>query len=83
MKFDKTCVLSRDWASYPILTFAEISQIDVVLVERPGKAFLGTDESPTGPTAAALANAAFDASGARLRHIPLTLDRVREALKPA
>lgn len=83
VKFDKTSVLSRDWASYPILTFAEIPQIDVVLVERPGEAFLGTGEAPTGPTAAALANAVFDASGARLRQIPFTPDRVREALKSA
>jgi CO/xanthine dehydrogenase Mo-binding subunit len=81
VKFDKTSVLSRDWASYPIITFAEIPKIDVVLVDRPGEPFLGTGEAPTGPTAAALANAVFDASGARMRHIPFTPDRVKEALR--
>ncbi len=80
VKFDKTSVLSRDWASYPIIAFAEIPQIDVVLVDRPGEPFLGTGEAPTGPTAAALANAIFDASGARMRQIPFTPDRVKEAL---
>ena len=80
VKFDKTSVLSRDWASYPIITFAEVPKIDVVLIERPGQPFLGTGEAPTGPTAAALANAVFDASGARLRRIPFTPDRVKAEL---
>lgn len=80
VKFDETSVLSRDWASYPIITFNEVPQIDVVLTERPGEPFLGTGEAPTGPTAAALANAVFDASGARMRRIPFTPDRVKTEL---
>jgi CO/xanthine dehydrogenase Mo-binding subunit len=80
VKFDDTQVLSRDWASYPIITFNEVPQIDVVLIDRPGQPFLGTGEAPTGPTAAALANAVFDACGARLRRIPFTPDRVKSAL---
>jgi nicotinate dehydrogenase subunit B len=81
VKFDNTSVLSKDWASYPIITFSEIPNIDVVLVNRPGQPYLGTGEAPTGPTAAAaLANAVFDASRARLRRIPFTPSRVKEAL---
>jgi nicotinate dehydrogenase subunit B len=57
-----------------------VPKIDVVLIERPGQPFLGTGEAPTGPTAAALANAVFDASGARLRRIPFTPDRVKAEL---
>jgi CO/xanthine dehydrogenase Mo-binding subunit len=80
VKFDDATVLSQDWASYPIITFAEVPKIDVVLVDRPGQPYLGTGEAPTGPTAAALANAVFDATGARLRRIPFTPSRVKEAL---
>jgi CO/xanthine dehydrogenase Mo-binding subunit len=80
VKFDNATVLSQDWASYPIITFSEIPTIDVVLVDRPGQPYLGTGEAPTGPTAAALANAVFDATGARLRRIPFTQTRVKEAL---
>ena len=80
VKFDNTSVLSHDWASYPIITFSEIPAIDVVLVDRPGQPYLGTGEAPTGPTAAAVANAVFDASGARLRRIPFTPSRVKDAL---
>jgi CO/xanthine dehydrogenase Mo-binding subunit len=83
VKFDNTGVLSHDWASYPIITFSEVPQIDVVLVDRPGQPYLGTGEAPTGPTAAALANAVFDASRARLRRIPFTPSRVKEALDKA
>ena len=80
VKFDNATVLSKDWASYPIITFSEIPTIDVVLVDRPGQPYLGTGEAPTGPTAAALANAVYDASGARLRRIPFIPSRVKEAL---
>jgi nicotinate dehydrogenase subunit B len=54
-----------------------------VLIDRPGEPFLGTGEAPTGPTAAALANAVFNASGARLRRIPFTPERVKAALGTA
>jgi len=80
VKFDNTSVLSHDWASYPIITFSEIPVIDVVLVDRPGQPYLGTGEAPTGPTAAAVANAIFDATGARLRRVPFTPSRVKNAL---
>lgn len=80
VKFDDAAVLSQDWASYPIITFSEVPKIDVVLIDRPGQPYLGTGEAPTGPTAAALANAVFDATDARLRRIPFTPSRVKEAL---
>jgi CO/xanthine dehydrogenase Mo-binding subunit len=80
VKFDNSTILSQDWASYPIITFSEVPKIDVVLIDRPGQPYLGTGEAPTGPTAAALANAVFDASGVRLRRIPFTPSRVKEAL---
>jgi nicotinate dehydrogenase subunit B len=80
VKFNNTRVLSTDWASYPILTFSEVPPIEVVLVNRPGQPYLGTGEAPTGPTAAALANAVFDASKVRLRRVPFTPARVKEAL---
>jgi CO/xanthine dehydrogenase Mo-binding subunit len=80
VKFDDTRVLSEDWASYPILTFAEVPPVDVVLIDRPGQPFLGTGEASQGPTGAALANAVFDATGVRFRRLPLTPDRVRAGL---
>ncbi len=43
----------------------------------------GMAEGPGVPGAGAIANAVFNACGARVRHLPLTPDRVLEALKDA
>ena len=80
VKFDRTRVLSRDWASYPILTFSETPDIEVVNIDRPGTDYLGTGEASQGPTGAAVANAVFDATGVRVRTLPLTPDRIKEGL---
>jgi CO/xanthine dehydrogenase Mo-binding subunit len=73
-------VLSRDWDSYPILTFSEVPPVEVEIVDRPGQPFLGAGEASQGPTAAALANAIADAVGVRLRELPLTPEKVKKAL---
>jgi len=80
VQMNETQVLSRDWNSYPILTFSEIPPIEVVLIDRPGQPYLGTGEASQGPTGAALANAVFDATGIRFRTLPLTPDRVLQSL---
>ena len=80
VKFDRTRVLSNDWASYPILTFSETPDIEVVNIDRPGTDYLGTGEASQGPTGAAVANAVFDATGVRFRTLPLTPDRIKAGL---
>jgi len=80
VKFDDTQVLSRDWASYPIMTFSEVPPIETVLIDRPGQPFLGTGECSQGPTGAAVANAIFDATGVRYRRLPFTPDRIKAGL---
>jgi nicotinate dehydrogenase subunit B len=79
--YDARRIQSRDWNSYPILRFASLPRnVEVHVVDRPGTPFLGTGEAAQGPTAAALANAIADATGARLRDLPLTPQRVAAAL---
>jgi nicotinate dehydrogenase subunit B len=80
--FDKTRITSRDWGGYPILRFPQVPErIDVHIVPRPGQPFLGTGEVAQGPTPAMIANAIADATGARLRQLPLSRERVRKALE--
>ncbi|HVG59181.1 MAG TPA: molybdopterin cofactor-binding domain-containing protein [Hyalangium sp.] len=79
VRHDDRRILSRDWATYPILTFSEIPPIEVVLIDRPGEPFLGAGEAAQGPTGAALANAVFDATGVRVRDLPLTPERLGKA----
>ena len=79
VRFDGSGILSRDWESYPILRFDNIPEIETVLIDRPGEAFLGAGETAGCPTAAAIANAVHDATGLRLRRLPFTVDNVRRA----
>ena len=83
VRFDRSRVLSTDWASYPILTFGEVPPVEVVLIDRPGEPYLGTGELATGPAGAALANAVADATGARVRQVPFTPARVKDAIDAA
>jgi nicotinate dehydrogenase subunit B len=82
VRFNERAVTSVDWASYPILDMTEVPDaIDIVLVgNKPGRSY-GAGEPTTRPMAAALANALFDATGRRLRRVPLTPERVLAALK--
>lgn len=79
--FDSKGVTSLDWGGYPILRFDELPEIDVQLVERPGEDPMGAGESASVPSAAAVSNAVFDATGVRLREVPFTPARVLAALK--
>jgi CO/xanthine dehydrogenase Mo-binding subunit len=54
--------------------------VDVHVIDRPGQPFLGCGEASQGPASAALANAIADATGKRLRDLPLTAARVKAAL---
>ncbi len=76
VRHDAGRITSRDWASYPILRFSEVPEVEVVLIDRPGEPFLGAGEASQGPAAAALANGIFSACGARVRQLPLTGDRI-------
>jgi nicotinate dehydrogenase subunit B len=83
VKFDHSRVTSVDWISYPILTFPEMPPIEVALLNRPLLPPFGAGEAAAAPVAAALSNAVFDATGARLRSVPFTPERVKEALATA
>jgi nicotinate dehydrogenase subunit B len=81
--FDKTGVTSLDWMSYPVLRFAEHPDVVPVVVQRINEQATGAGEEVMGATAAAVANAFFDATGVRLRQYPMTAERVRAALAEA
>ena len=80
VNFTETAVADKEWGAYPILTFPEVPVINVVLMPRPDDPPLGSGESASVPSAAAIANAIFDATGVRLREPPFTPERVRAAL---
>jgi nicotinate dehydrogenase subunit B len=83
VKFDRFRVTSVNWASYPILTFPDVPALDIDLVNRPDLPPLGIGEASCTPVPAALANAIFDATGVRLRSVPLTSAKLKAALRSA
>lgn len=81
VNYTETEITSRDWSSYPILRFDAVpDSVEVHVINRPGAPFLGTGEAGMGPIAAAIANALADATGVRLRDLPLTADKVKAAM---
>ncbi|HEY8730415.1 MAG TPA: molybdopterin cofactor-binding domain-containing protein [Candidatus Limnocylindria bacterium] len=73
-------VASTGWDTYPIATFRDTpTEIDIQLMGAAGEPPTGVGEPPGVPVAAAIANAVFAASGARVRDLPITADRVRAA----
>jgi len=81
VSFDETRILSRNWATYPILRFGDVpDSVEVHVIDRPGMPYLGTGEAGQGPTSAAIANAIVDATGVRMRDLPLTKDKVKSAI---
>jgi nicotinate dehydrogenase subunit B len=78
--FDGNGVTSREWGAYPLLSFPEVPPIEVVLMSRQDEAPLGAGESASVPSAAAIANALFDATGLRFREPPFLPEKIKAAL---
>ena len=79
--FDRSNVTSVDWNTYRVARASDVPAIvDIVLLNRPDLPPGGAGEPSSRPTAAAIANAVFDATGARIRQVPLTPARVKSAL---
>ncbi|NKL39001.1 molybdopterin-dependent oxidoreductase [Rhizobium leguminosarum bv. viciae] len=80
VEFSSTAVQSKEWGGYPLITFPEVPDIDVLMVPRQDEPPLGVGESASVPSASAIANAVFDATGIRFRELPLTPELVLAAL---
>ncbi|GGF06461.1 xanthine dehydrogenase family protein molybdopterin-binding subunit [Hymenobacter cavernae] len=75
--FDTHGIRSRQWESYPIYRFDEAPYImGVTVIDRPNEQPLGAGEAAQGPTAAALANAVYRATGKRIRELPLRPEKL-------
>ncbi|CAN5830390.1 molybdopterin-dependent oxidoreductase [soil metagenome] len=79
--FDRTRMRDQGWEDYPILRFADVPKIEVQVLPAHGFASLGAGEASLGPTAAAIANAVFDALGVRVRDLPMRPERIVEAME--
>ena len=80
--WDEHQITSTSWATYHSLPLGiEVPAIESVLINRPGGKAMGGGELSITAVAAAIGNAVFDATGARLREVPFTPERVKAALQ--
>ena len=79
--WDDQKVTSFDWRTYHTLPLGfDVPKVEAVLLNRPDQEATGAGETSITVVAAALGNAIFDATGARIRQIPFTPERVKAAL---
>jgi nicotinate dehydrogenase subunit B len=78
---DGKAATTRDWESYQVLRFTELPEIKISLINRVNESPTGSGENAMTAIPAAIANAVYDATGARIRRLPLTPARVKAALK--
>jgi CO/xanthine dehydrogenase Mo-binding subunit len=81
LKFSRSTVTSLDWVSYPILTFPDVPAVAIDLIDRPTERPWGAGEPTAAVVPSAIANAIYDATGARVRSVPFMPDKVLAALK--
>jgi len=80
VKFRGGEVLTRNFDSYPLARFSWLPKVEIVFADNPEGAPLGGGEAPMITVGAVLANAIYDAAGARLLQLPMTPERVVAAL---
>jgi CO/xanthine dehydrogenase Mo-binding subunit len=81
VRFKDGEVLDRNIDTYEIPRFSWRPKIETILVENPEVPASGCGEPPMVTMGAVIANAIYDAVGARLRQLPVTAERIKGALK--
>lgn len=81
LQFNRSTVTSVDWKTYPILTFPDVPEVVIDLIDRPAEKPWGAGEPTAAVIPSAISNAVYDAIGVRLRSVPFTPDKVLAALK--
>ena len=76
VKYDRVRITQASWDDYPILSFTEVPDVEVALINRPELPPVGAGEGTQGPVAAAIGNALFNAAGVRVRDMPITRERI-------
>ena len=76
----RTRATTTDWEKYKVFRFTDMPRVQIALINRPDEPAMGSGENAMTAIPAAVANAIFDATGARIRRLPLTPARVKAAL---
>ena len=83
VRFRDGAVLDNNFDSYQIPRFSWLPKIETIIIDNPGTPAVGCGEPPMITMGAVIANAIYDAVGARVKQLPMTPARVLEAMKKA
>ncbi len=81
LRFAGGAILDRNFDTYALPRFSWLPRIEAVLVANDALDPQGGGEPAIVPMGAVIANAVFDATGARLYRLPMTPERVLEAIR--
>jgi CO/xanthine dehydrogenase Mo-binding subunit len=81
VRFKNGQVLDRNFDTYELPRFSWMPKVETVILDSPDLPAQGGGEPAIIVMGAVVANAIFDAAGARMRQMPFTPDRVKAALK--
>ncbi|RMF58383.1 MAG: xanthine dehydrogenase family protein molybdopterin-binding subunit [Calditrichaeota bacterium] len=73
-------MVNPNFETYKIVGTMETPEIEVILFDEPERGVIGIGEPPTIPTSGAIANAVYNAIGVRIKSLPMTPDKVLQAL---
>jgi isoquinoline 1-oxidoreductase len=77
IQFKDGQILNGKFSKYRLPRFSDVPKIDIVLLDRKDLPSAGAGETPIVGLAPAVGNAIFDATGVRVRSMPLAADGVR------
>ncbi|MEZ4663637.1 MAG: molybdopterin cofactor-binding domain-containing protein [Caldilineaceae bacterium] len=80
LRVEDGAIALNNFDTYPLLTLRDAPDVEVILLEAGDGVPRGVGEPPIGPVAASIGNAIFNLTGARLRELPFTQERVKNAL---
>jgi len=83
VKFTGGNVLTANFDTYELPRFSIVPKIDTVILDKPDQPSQGGGEPAIICMGAVIANAIFDATGARLFQLPMTPERIRAAMSPS
>jgi CO/xanthine dehydrogenase Mo-binding subunit len=83
LRFSGGQILDTNFDTYELPRFSWLPRIETILVQNDGLAPQGGGEPAIVPMGAAIANAVFDATGVRIKRLPITPARLRAALQQA
>jgi len=72
IQFENGKILNARFSRYRLPRFSDMPSIEVVLIDRKDLPSAGAGETPIVGLAPAVGDAIFDATGTRLRSLPLT-----------